>query len=363
VARTPLYETHVRAGAKVVDFHGWDMPIHYAGIVDEHKAVRTAVGLFDLSHMGRVFVRGADRKKYLQKLLTIDVGAMPHGRCKYTLLLTEQGTVIDDLIASEDATRDESFLVVNASNREKDLDWMRKHAAGFKVEIDDATSRLALVALQGPRSVDCVKAVLGIDPSGLKYYTFGYFDVLGPKCLVSRTGYTGEDGFEIFCPADLAQKVWDAFVAKGAPFGLRPIGLGARDTLRTEASMPLYGNDIDDQTTPVEAGLGFALSDKVDFIGRAALDRQKTSGTARKLVGFHMEGRRIARHGMELWAGGAKTGVVTSGTWSPSLEKSIGMGYVKPEHATGAIEVDVRGKREKAAIVAMPFYKRPKSPK
>ncbi|MBI2931594.1 MAG: glycine cleavage system aminomethyltransferase GcvT [Planctomycetes bacterium] len=358
VARTPLYDAHVKAGAKVVDFHGWDMPIQYSSIIEEHKAVRTAVGLFDLSHMGRVFVKGPDRKRYLQQIVTIDLGSMTHGRCRYTFFLTEGGTIIDDLLAYEDTKADVSLLVVNASNREKDLAWLAKHAGGYDVEIDDATARLALIAVQGPRSLDTVRTALDIDPSALKYYTFDDFPVLGSKTLVSRTGYTGEDGFEVFVAADRAATAWKAFVERGAKLGLKPVGLGARDTLRTEAAMPLYGNDIDDQTTPVEAGLLFALSDKVDYIGRPVIDRQRREGVAKKLIGFHLEGKRIARHGMDLYRGPEKTGIVTSGTWSPSLEKSIGLGYVKPDHSQGALEVDVRGRREKAAIVPLPFYKR-----
>ncbi len=360
MARTVLYDAHVKLGAQIVDFHGWDMPIKYSGIIDEHKAVRTAVGLFDLSHMGRVWVGGPDRKKYLQKIVTIDVGSMPSGRCKYTFLLTEKGTVIDDLICSEDTSTDRFFLVVNASNREKDLEWMQKHATGLNVKIDDQTSKVALVAVQGPKSIDAIKAALDFDPSMLKYYTMDYFSVLGARTLVSRTGYTGEDGFEIYIQNDKAHAVWDALLAKGKPLGILPIGLGARDTLRTEASMPLYGNDLDDQTTPVEAGLNFALSDKVEYVGRAVIDAQKKGGATKKLVGLHVDGKRVPRTGMDLYSGGVKTGVVTSGTWSPTFDKPIGMGYVKPQHATGAVEIDVRGKREKATIVPMPFYKRAK---
>ncbi len=363
--KTPLHSIHVEAGARVVDFHGWDMPIQYSNIVEEHTAVRKAVGLFDLSHMGRVWVSGKDRRAYLDKILTIDISKMAPGRCRYTFLLTEQGTVIDDLLVYEDTENDRSFLVINASNREKDLEWMKKQAKGFKVKIDDVTLEMALVAVQGPKSVEAVKAALKIDPSSLKYYTFGYFDVLGAKaCPVSRTGYTGEDGFEIFLPNDKAAAAWKAFLKAGAKVGLKPVGLGARDTLRTEAGMPLYGNDLDDQTTPVEAGLNFALAlDKAaDFVGKPVLAAQASGGTKKKLTGFQMAGKRIARHGMEVLAGGAKSGIVTSGTWSPSLEKSIGMAYVAPKDAAPGtkIEIDVRGKREEAVTVPLPFYKRPK---
>jgi glycine cleavage system T protein (aminomethyltransferase) len=290
----------------------------------------------------------------------IDVGAMPQGRCKYTFLLTEKGTIIDDLIVSEDTKEDASFLVVNASNREKDLEWIRKHAQGLRAEIHDATSELALIALQGPKSAECVRGVLGTDPGKLKYYTFDWFDVLGRRTMISRTGYTGEDGFEIYVPVDLARQTWDAFMKGGAAYGLRPIGLGARDTLRTEAGMGLYGNDIDDQTTPVEAGLTFAISEGVPFIGSDVIEKQKRDGVSKKLIGFHMDGKRIARHGMDVYAGATKTGVVTSGTWSPSLDRSIGMAHVRPEHANTPMEVDVRGKRERITPVPLPFYKRKK---
>jgi aminomethyltransferase len=357
--RTHLYDEHVRLKAKIVDFHGWDMPIQYSNIIEEHTAVRTKVGLVDLSHMGRIWVRGKDRKSWLDRLLTIDIPKMAPGRVRYTFLLTEKGTVIDDLLVYEDAGNDASFLVVNASNREKNLEWMKKQVGSAKVKIEDTTLQTSLIAVQGPRSADAVNLALDIDPSPLKYYTFGRFTVLGVKdSLVSRTGYTGEDGFEIFVPNESASKTWNAFLKASKKTGLQPVGLGARDTLRTEAGMPLYGQEIDDATTPLEAGLDFAVAlDKpADFIGKAALAGQKK----KKLTGFKMAGRRISRHGMDVYAGGGKSGVVTSGTFSPSLDASIGMAHVQPAHAAPgtAIEIDVRGKREPATTVSLPFYKR-----
>ena len=360
--RTQLYDEHLKLKAKIVDFHGWDMPIQYSNIIEEHTAVRQKVGLFDLSHMGRIWVRGKDRKSWLDRVLTIDIPKMAPGRCRYTFLLNEKGTVIDDLLVYEDADNDQSFLVVNASNREKNLEWLAKQAGSAKVKTEDTTLKTSLIAVQGPKSVDAVKLALDIDPSTLKYYTFGRFTVLGEKdCVVSRTGYTGEDGFEIFVHNDTAAKVWNAFLKVAKKTELKPVGLGARDTLRTEAGMPLYGQEIDDATTPVEAGLDFALAlDKADFIGLPVLKSQKAKGVSKKLAAFKMAGRRISRHGMDVYAGGAKTGVVTSGTFSPSLDASIGMAHVKPEHAAPgtAIEIDVRGKREPATTVALPFYKR-----
>src|SRR5688572_15538807 len=294
--RTPLYDAHVRLKARIVDFHGWEMPIQYAGIIEEHTAVRTRVGLFDLSHMGRVRIQGNDRRAFLQKILTIDVDKVPEGKCRYTFYLTEKGTVIDDLILYAGGPDD--LLVVNASNREKDLEWMRSHAAG-DVKIVDETFTTALIALQGPRSVETVKRVLDVDPSDMGYYTF---KTLG-EFFVSRTGYTGEDGFEIFVPAAQATAIWERFIAAN----VAPIGLGARDTLRTEAAMPLYGNDIDDATTPVEAGLNFAIEmDKPDFIGRAAL--QAAGKPPRRLAGLVLESKRIARQGYEVYHDGKKAG-------------------------------------------------------
>ena len=362
--KTHLYDEHVKLKAKIVDFHGWDMPIQYSNIIEEHTAVRTKVGLFDLSHMGRIWVRGKDRKAYLNHILTIDIPKMAPGRVRYTFFLTEKGTVIDDLLVYEDAENDQSFLVVNASNREKNLEWMKKQVGSFKVKIEDTTLKTSLIAVQGPKSVEAVKHALDIDPSALKYYTFGRFTVLGAKdCVVSRTGYTGEDGFEVFVPNEIASRAWTAFLKVAKKVELKPIGLGARDTLRTEAGMPLYGQEIDDATTPVEAGLDFALAlDKPDFLGLSVLKNQKAGGVAKKLTGFKMAGRRISRHGMDVYAGGSKTGVVTSGTFSPSLDASIGMAHVAPQFAAPgtAIEIDVRGKREPAVTVPLPFYKRSK---
>ena len=349
--RTPLYAAHVKLKARMVDFHGWEMPIQYAGIIDEHTAVRTRVGLFDLSHMGRVRIQGRDRRAFLQKMLTIDVDKIPEGKCRYTFYLTEKGTVIDDLILYAGGPDD--LLVVNASNRPKDLEWMRAHVSG-DVQIVDETFTTALIALQGPRSVETVKRVLEIDPSAMGYYTF---TTLG-EYFISRTGYTGEDGFEIFLPAAKATAIWERFIEAN----VAPIGLGARDTLRTEAAMPLYGNDIDDGTTPLEAGLDFAVElGKPEFIGQAAL--QAAGRPARRLAGLVLESKRIPRPGYEIFHDGKKAGAVTSGTWSPVLEKSIAMAYLPAElrKEGTAVEIDIRGRREKASVVKLPFYRRKKS--
>ncbi len=349
--RTPLHDVHVRRGARMVDFHGWEMPIQYRGIVEEHAAVRNGAGLFDLSHMGRLRVRGRDRRAFLQRVLTIDVDRLSPGRCRYAFLLTEKGTVVDDLIVYAGAEDD--LLVVNASNREKDLAWLREHRSG-DATVEDETFEVALLAPQGPRSLETVRKALGLDPGGLGYYSFGDFGGVP----VSRTGYTGEDGFEVFVPAARAAETWERLVAAGAV----PAGLGARDTLRTEAAMPLYGNDIDDTTTPLEAGLDFAVAlDKPDFIGRDAL--RADPRPARRLAGLVLESRRIARHGYEVFHAGSKAGAVTSGTWSPTLEKSIALAYLPRELRKPGqeVEVDVRGRREKARTVKLPFYRREKT--
>ena len=347
--RTPLYAEHQRLKARLVDFHGWEMPIQYAGIVEEHAAVRSAAGLFDLSHMGRVRVLGRDRRAFLQKVLTLDLDKIKPGRCRYTFFLNEKGTIIDDLLIY--AGEEDDLLVVNASNREKDLAWLRSHLSG-DVRLEDETFAVSLIAPQGPQALARVKEALGIDPSPLKYYTWGRFG----GYTVSRTGYTGEDGFEVFCPAAQAVDVWSRFIRAGVP----PAGLGARDTLRTEASMPLYGNDIDDTTTPLEAGLDFAVDLSRAFIGRDAL---KAAPPARRLCGLTLDSKRIPRHGYEVWAGGEKAGPVTSGTWSPTLGKAIAMAYLPLRHAEPGtkVEVDVRGRREPGVVVKMPFYRREKT--
>jgi aminomethyltransferase len=301
--------------------------------------------------MGRVRVSGRDRRGFLQKLLTIDVDRLPPGRCRYTFFLTEKGTIIDDLIVYAGAEDD--LLVVNASNREKDLAWMREHASG-DVRISDETLDVALLAVQGPDSLAAVRKALGVDPGGLGYYTFGTFG----DYFLSRTGYTGEDGFEVFVPAARAGDAW----ARLAGAGPLPVGLGARDTLRTEAAMPLYGNDIDDTTTPLEAGLDFAVAlDKTPFIGQDAL--RADPKPARRLAGLALDAKRIPRPGYEVYHAGSKVGRVTSGTWSPTLEKAIAMAYLPRDlRKPGAeVEVDVRGRKEKATTVKLPFYRREKS--
>jgi len=358
--RTPLYDCHLEAGAKMVDFAGWEMPVQYQGVIDEHRAVRTAAGLFDVSHMGEVRVRGAGAEAFLQRLTPNDVTKLVPGRAHYSGLLTEQGTYVDDVLVYRLAA-DDFLVVVNASNAERDFAWIAARADG-EAEVVNESDQYALLALQGPQALSILTplATPGTPAVGeLKYYGFRQGEVAGVPALISRTGYTGEDGFELYLkPAD-APVVWRRLVAAGAV----PAGLGARDTLRLEAAMALYGHEIDDTTTPFEAGLGWVVKlDKGDFLGRGALLAQKAQGVPRQLAGFAVEGRGIARQGHGVVSDGARIGAVTSGTWSPTFEKALGMAYVPPALAAPGtrLALDVRGKTLPAVVVDLPFYRRPR---
>ncbi len=355
--RTPLYDCHLEAGAKMVDFAGWEMPVQYAGVIEEHRAVRTAAGLFDVSHMGEVRVRGTGAEAFLQRLTPNDVAKLVPGRAHYSGLLTERGTYVDDLLVYRLAAED-FLVVVNASNAPGDFAWMAERAEG-DAEVTDESERWALLALQGPQALEILSPLASPDVSGLKYYGFLQGEVDGAPAILSRTGYTGEDGFEIYLAPEDAPRVWRRLVAAGAA----PAGLGARDTLRLEAAMALYGHEIDETTTPYEAGLGWVVKlDKGEFLGREALAAQKVAGVPRKLAGFEVQGRGIARQGHAVVSDGGKVGSVTSGTWSPTFEKAIGMTYVPPEMAAPGtpLTLDVRGKPVPAAVVEIPFYRRPR---
>lgn len=359
--RTPLYPAHLRHKAKIVDFHGWDMPISYGGIIEEHTTVRKHAGLFDLSHMGRFSVKGPDREAYLQSLVTVDLKATQNGRAKYTFFLNERGGILDDVIVYKDAT--ELFIVVNAGNREKILGWMNSHKGRHAVTIEDQSAALALLAIQGPASVKAVEAILSLAVEPIPYYGFQRFDILGTSTMVARTGYTGEDGFELFARADHAEKLWTMLIEKGEKFKIAPIGLGARDTLRLEAGMPLYGQEIDETLNPIEAGLSFALSfNKGPYPGLEALQKIKADGVTKKRVGFVGFSKRIPRTHFDVTKGSEKAGWVTSGTFSPTFQKSLGMAYVAAPYAEKGtrLELDIRGKKEDIEIVPLPFYKRPK---
>ena len=357
--RTPLYSLHRELGAKLIDFGGWEMPVQYGGILEEHRAVRERAGIFDVSHMGELEFTGPGAFEAIQRLTPNDVSKLADGRCHYSAFLTERGTFVDDLLVYRRGA-DSFLVVVNASNTPKDFAWARERSG--KARVENRSDDYALLAVQGPRAAGIVARVAASDPSDLAYYGFREMPVLGKPALVSRTGYTGEDGFEIYLAPEFAEEVFRGVLEAGKADGILPCGLGARDTLRLEAKMALYGNDIDDTVTPWEADLGWIVKmKKGDFLGRDALERQKAEGVARKLVGFEMTERGIARHGYpaETPAGG---GVVTSGTHSPTLGHPIGLALL-PAAASPVgtdFHVEIRGRKTAARVVETPFYKRKK---
>ena len=352
--RTPLYDEHVRAGAKIVDFVGWAMPMYYRGIVGEHRLVREAVGLFDVSHMGEFVLTGADALASLDRIVTNRVGALTEGRVQLSLMCNEDGGILDDLLVYRLPGR--YMLVVNAANREKDLAWVRDHVQG-DTHVEDVSDETALVAVQGPASEDVLGRVADADVASLPYYYSAAVTVAGRETLVSRTGYTGEDGFEIYCAPDDASSVWGALLEAGAGSGIEPVGLGARDTLRLEMGYALYGSEMDETRTPVEAGLLWITKlDKGDFIGREVIAARKEKGPHERLVGFELLDRGVPRKDQRIVAGGEPVGLVTSGSYSPSLDKGIGLGYVPPG-VGDAIEVAVRARIIPARIVGLPLYR------
>jgi aminomethyltransferase len=345
----------------MVPFAGWDMPVEYTGITAEHLAVRTRAGVFDVSHMGEIEIAGKDALAAVQRIACSDPAALQVGQAHLAGLLTPDGTFIDDMLVYRMAPS-HFMLVVNASNVAKDYAWIVEQVKAVSdAAVVDSSSRYALIAVQGPASIDVVQPLTGVPLADIKYYWFAHGEVAGARATISRTGYTGEDGFEIFVNPNVAERVWDAILESGRSVDIMPAGLGARDTLRLEASMRLYGNDMDESTTALEAGLGWMVGWTNDrFIGREALKKQKDAGVTRKLVGFEMTDRGIARHGHQVVRDGRPVGVVTSGTQTPFLKKAIGMAYVPTDMAkpgTG-IEIDVRGRVLKARVVPMPFYKR-----
>jgi len=348
----------------MVEFGGWDMPVEYSGIVDEHLAVRTRAGLFDVSHMGEIEIAGADALKAVQHITSNDASRLSNGQIQYSALTTPEGTFVDDVLTYKLAD-DHFMLVVNASNIIKDFQWIaaRVKDVGGDAAAVNTSSRYALLALQGPAATAVLQSLTGVDLSSIKYYWFATGEVASVRVTISRTGYTGEDGFEVFAPPSSAERVWDAILQAGASAGVVPAGLGARDTLRLEAAMRLYGNDMDETTTVVEADLNWIVGwKKESFIGADVLKRQKAEGAPRKLVGFEMLDRAIGRHGYDVYVDGRKAGVVTSGTQTPFLKKAIGMAYLPADRtAPGTeFEIEIRGRRMKAVVVPMPFYKRQK---
>lgn len=367
LSRTPLFDWHVSHGGRMVEFGGWEMPVQYTSIVEEHQAVRKAVGLFDISHMGRLSFRGADAANLLNYLLTCQVDNLVDGQIRYGLVCNSAGGILDDVLVNRIDAK--SFiLVVNASNREKIVSWISqqtrdKTADGgrFDVRVEDQTHDTAMIAVQGPAALSLVKSVTHVDLTTIRYYTGRAITIETQPAFVSRTGYTGEDGFELIVPNSIAVKLWEELVASGQPAGLKPCGLGCRDTLRLEAAMPLYGHELSENVDPLTAGLGFAVKlEKANFIGRDALLKFKDQPNRPVRVGLKLESRRIAREHSEVFVGSERAGEVSSGTFSPTLEQSIAMAYVTKVHAKigTSVEVDIRGKREPGIVVSLPFYKR-----
>ncbi|MBM4061688.1 MAG: glycine cleavage system aminomethyltransferase GcvT [Planctomycetes bacterium] len=358
---TALESIHVALGARMVSFAGWNMPVQYRGILDEVRTVRTAAGLFDLGHMGRVAVAGRQAEAFLQRLQTNDVAAIPPGRIRYAMILNEQGLTQDDILVYRNPKNDGFFVVVNASNCERDLTIMRATAAGFDVRIEDRTHSLGMIAIQGPLSVQIAQRVVKGPLEPLKYYGWMETEVCGVPMSVSRTGYTGEDGFEAYVPKGHEVQVWNALMAAGAPLGLTAIGLGARDTLRHEAGMPLYGHEIDETTNPLEAGLDWGVKMNHDFTGRKALEQViQKGGTGRKLVGLTSSGKRCPRQGYPLVLGGKQVGHVCSGSISPTLDTNIATAYLRTDLAVPGTKLEflVRDKAESCVVVKTPFYER-----
>jgi aminomethyltransferase len=361
--KTALNGWHRAHGARMVPFVGWDMPVEYTGVTNEHMAVRTRAGLFDVSHMGQIEIAGPAALAAVQHILSNDASRLKVGQAHYSALMTPKGTFVDDLLVYRFGN-DHFLMVVNASNADKDYAYIVEQIKGIgDVSAINSSSRYELIAVQGPAARQIVQRLTNVDLGAIKYYWFAHGEVANARATISRTGYTGEDGFEIFVAPAQAVRVWDALLEAGRDVDLIPTGLGARDTLRLEAAMRLYGNDIDDTTTVLEADLEWIVGwNKAEFLGKEALAEQKACGLTRKLVGFEMVDRAIARHGYDVYGGDQKIGVVTSGTQTPFLKKAIGMAYVPiAKTEPGAeFEIDIRGRRARARVVPLPFYKRPR---
>jgi aminomethyltransferase len=366
--KTSLYDKHVALGAKIVPFAGYEMPVSYAGIIEEHNSVRNAVGVFDVSHMGEFIVKGKQALDLIQKVTSNDVSKLEIGEIQYSCLPNDKGGIVDDLLVyrlAEDNCSDGErayMLVVNASNIEKDWNWISSHNT-FEAKMTDISEKTSLLAVQGPKASAALQSLTEMDLAGMKYYTFNKGTFAGiENTLISATGYTGAGGFEIYVDNEHAAKLWDAVFAAGAAYGIKPIGLGARDTLRLEMGFCLYGNDIDDTTSPIEAGLGWITKlKKGDFIGRDFCVNHKENGSARKLVGFVVNDKRPARHGYPVQdANGNEIGIVTSGSTSITLGYPVGLAYVKSEFAAldTPIYIDIRGKQIEAKVSALPFVKK-----
>ncbi|EYE88753.1 glycine cleavage system protein T [Fervidicella metallireducens AeB] len=357
--RTPLYEIYSKYGGKVIDFAGWELPVQYDGIIPEHEAVRNSAGIFDVSHMGEIEVKGKEAFDFIQNLITNDISKLENQQVIYSMMCYENGGVVDDLLVYK-FNDEHYFLVVNASNVDKDFQWMVQNKKGFNVELDNISSNIAEIALQGPKAQDILQKLVDFDLSEIKFfYCKRNVKIDGVDCLVSRTGYTGEDGFEIYMDNDNAVKIWEKIMDAGKNEGLKAAGLGCRDTLRFEANLPLYGNEISETITPLEAGYGFFVKlDKENFIGKRALLKQKEEGLKRKIVGFEMIDKGIPRHGYDVLANGKVTGFVTTGYFSPTLKKNIGLAIVDIENSElgSEVEIVIRNKPQRAKVVSRKFY-------
>jgi aminomethyltransferase len=356
--KTPMHEAHIELSGKMVPFAGFEMPVQYpTGITAEHLGVREAAGLFDVSHMGEFVLRGPEALELIQKITVNDAAKLEVGQAQYSAMCLDSGGIIDDLLVYKG--EDHYMLVVNASNKEKDLAWVQQHASGFDVDVADRSDDIALLAIQGPKASSIVQGLTETNLDDIGYYRFGKGAVAGVEGILSRTGYTGEDGFELYVKAEDGKNLWDALMAAGEPEGLMPTGLGSRDSLRLEMGYALYGNDLDEEHTPLESGLGWITKlDKGDFIGRDVLVAQKADGVQRRLVGFKLTDRGFPRHGYPIVSGGEDVGVVTSGVVSPSLGIGVGMGYVPTSLAGAGSEVGVRIRNKviPAVVQRPPFY-------
>lgn len=357
---TALIEIHTKLGAKLVPFAGYNMPVQYEGVNREHETVRNGVGVFDVSHMGEFLIEGDNALNLVQKVTSNDASKLKVGDAQYSCMPNETGGIVDDLICYR--VKDNTYLlVVNASNIEKDWNWISKYNADFGAKMRNLSDDYSLLAIQGPKAVEAMQSLTSEDLSAIKFYTFKIADFAGiDHVIISATGYTGSGGFEIYCKNEEVEQIWNKVFEAGKEYGIKPIGLAARDTLRLEMGYCLYGNDIDDSTSPIEAGLGWITKFTKDFVNAANLKKQKEEGVSKKLIGFELDERGVPRHGYDIVdENGSKIGTVTSGTMSPSLKKGIGMGYVTTPHAKkgGKIYIQIRKKQIPATVVRPPFYK------
>lgn len=358
--RTPLYDVYKKYGGKVVEFAGWEMPVQYSGIIDEHHVVRNAAGLFDVSHMGELVVVGPDAEEFIQYMVTNNVKKMKESQVQYNMMCYPHGGVVDDLLVYKYHT-EKYLLVINASNIDKDYQWLIENKGNYDVKITNVSDDTAQIAIQGPKAEEILQKLTGYDLSSIKFFYFAEDQVGDKDVMISRTGYTGEDGFEIYLQPEDAVELWDLILEIGKDYGVKPIGLGARDTLRFEAVLPLYGHEISDTISPLEAGFGFCVKlNADDFIGKETLMKQKEVGLERKLVGFEMIDRGVPRAEFVVGKDGEEIGFVTTGSYAPTADKNVGLALVKSEYSDEGTEIEIlRGKRAlKAKVISTPFYKK-----